>query len=98
MAARFEAEIDEARSVQHGLGFVPMVWIRNLPGQSSTGDAVDGACTFRAAIETQIEIEYQLSQAGRGLKYSSDPTLVDQGTRYHRQRDRQGRWQRACGQ
>lgn len=30
----------------------------------------------RAAIETQIEIDYQLSQAGRGLKYSSDPTLL----------------------
>jgi hypothetical protein len=63
---------DEARSVRHGLGFVPIVWIRNLPG----GDAVDGACTFRAAIETNIEIDYQLSQAGRGLKYSSDPTLL----------------------
>jgi hypothetical protein len=63
---------DVARSVVHGLGFVPIVWIRNLPG----GDAVDGACTFRAAIETSIEIDYQLSQAGRGLKYSSDPTLL----------------------
>ena len=63
---------DAARTVRHGLGFVPMVWIRNLPG----GDGVDGACTFGPAIETQIEIEYQLSQAGRGLKYSSDPTLV----------------------
>ena len=76
VGSTFEADIDEARSVQHGLGFVPMVWIRNLPGQSSTGDIVDGACTFRAGIETQIEIEYQLSQAGRGLKYSSDPTLL----------------------
>ena len=28
------------------------------------------------AIETAIEIDYQLSQAGRGLKYSSDPTLL----------------------
>jgi hypothetical protein len=55
---------------------VPIVWIRNLPGFSSTGDANDGACTFRPAIETQIEIDYQLSQAGRGLKYSSDPTLL----------------------
>jgi len=54
------------------LGFVPVVWIKNLPG----GDAVDGACTFKAAIETNIEIDYQLSQAGRGLKYSSDPTLL----------------------
>jgi hypothetical protein len=64
--------VDKARSVSHGLGFVPVVWIRNLPG----GDGVEGACTFRAAIETNIEIDYQLSQAGRGLKYSSDPTLL----------------------
>jgi len=64
--------VDIDRSVTHGLGFVPVVWIRNLPG----GDAVDGACTFKAAIETNIEIDYQLSQAGRGLKYSSDPTLL----------------------
>ncbi len=63
---------DEARTVRHALGFVPVVWVRNLPG----GDEVDGACTFRPAIETAIEIDYQLSQAGRGLKYSSDPLLL----------------------
>ena len=68
--------VDEIRSVKHGLGFVPIVWIRNLPGSSSTGDRAEGACTFQGAIETQIEIDYQLSQAGRGLKYSSDPTLL----------------------
>ncbi len=67
-----EPVVDELRSARHGLGFVPLVWIRNLPG----GDRVDGACTFRSAIETGIEIDYQLSQAGRGLKYSSDPTLL----------------------
>ena len=67
---------DLARSVQHGLGFVPIAWVRNLPGPSWTGSDADGACTFRAAIETGIEIDYQLSQAGRGLKYSSDPTLL----------------------
>jgi len=71
-----EPSIDPSRSVRHGLGFVPLVWIRNLPGLSASGDPNDGACTFRAAIETQIEIDYQLSQAGRGLKYSSDPTLL----------------------
>ena len=68
--------LDDIRSVRHALGCVPVVWIRNLPGISSTGDPNDGACTFRSAIETQIEIDYQLSQAGRGLKYSSDPTLL----------------------
>jgi len=69
-------EVDLERSVRHGLDFVPMVWVRNLPGGSATRDPNDGACTFRAAVETQIEIDYQLSQAGRGLKYSSDPTLL----------------------
>jgi hypothetical protein len=64
--------IDGDRSVRHGMGFVPIAWIRNLPG----GTEVDGRCTFEAAIETTIEIDYQLSQAGRGLKYSSDPTLL----------------------
>ncbi|MCQ8279874.1 phage portal protein [Acetobacteraceae bacterium KSS8] len=64
--------IDPDRSVEHGLGFVPIVWIRNLPG----GDGPDGACSFEAAIDTTIEIDYLLSQGGRGLKYASDPTLV----------------------
>jgi hypothetical protein len=64
--------IDVNRTVSHALGFVPMVWIKNLPG----GDEIDGACTFRAAVDASIEIDYQLSQVGRGLKYSSDPTLL----------------------
>ena len=65
-------EEDTERTVRHGLGFVPIVWIRNLPG----GVSPDGACTFHSAIDIGIEIDYQLSQAGRGLKYSSDPTLL----------------------
>jgi hypothetical protein len=67
---------DPGRSVVHGFGFMPLVRVRNLPGPSWTQDPADGACTFRAAIETSIEIDYQLSQAGRGLRYSSDPTLL----------------------
>ncbi len=63
--------------MRHGLGFVPVAWVRNLPGPIGTSDGeVDGACTFAAAVETSIEIDYQLSQAGRGLKYSSDPLLL----------------------
>jgi hypothetical protein len=69
-------DIDEARTVRHDLGFVPVVWIKNLPGGPDGPDGVDGACTFRPAVETSIEIDYQLSQAGRGLKYSSDPMLM----------------------
>lgn len=65
--------IDATRSTSHGLGLVPVVWVKNLPG----GDEIDGACTFPGeAIDTNIEVDYQLSQVGRGLKYSSDPTLL----------------------
>lgn len=65
--------IDTERSQAHNLGFVPMVWVKNLPG----GDEIDGKATFDDdAINTVIEADYQLSQAGRGLKYSSEPTLL----------------------
>lgn len=63
--------VDTERSTKHSLGFVPIIWNKNLPG----GDAIDGACTFEPAIDNMIEIDYQLSQGGRGLKYSADPTL-----------------------
>jgi hypothetical protein len=64
---------DAARSVTHNLGFVPMVWVRNLPGP----DEIDGAPTFpEELVRTSIEIDYLLSQNGRGLKYSLDPTLL----------------------
>jgi hypothetical protein len=82
--------IDTARTVIHSLGFVPWLWIKNLPGKlkllefqpgrPSSGNirysAIDGACTFAGAIDAMIEIDYQLSQAGRGLKYSMDPLLM----------------------
>ena len=67
--------VDKARTLIHGLGFVPIVWVRNLPG----GDEIDGDCTFARAIDTVTELDYLLSQGGRGLKYSSDPTLVLKG-------------------
>src|SRR5574340_74272 len=64
---------DDSRSVEHRLGFVPVVWVKNLPG----GDEIDGACTFPPdVIDTAIEIDYLLSQNGSGLKYTMDPTLI----------------------
>lgn len=65
-------QVDASRTTQHRMGFVPLVWVRNLPG----GDAIDGRPTFPdEAVDVQIESDYLLSQGGRGLKYQSDPTL-----------------------
>ena len=66
----FKLTIDNV--TKHNLGFVPIVWIKNLPG----GDLVDGQCSFSDGIDLMIENDYQLSQCGRGLRYSADPTLL----------------------
>jgi hypothetical protein len=65
--------VDKDRTVEHNLGFVPMVWIKNLPG----GDDIDGEPTFGSdAINTTMAADYLLSQGHRGLRYASDPTLL----------------------
>lgn len=65
--------IDQKKTTQHRLGFVPLVWVKNLPG----GDYIDGLPTFpEEVIDTGIEIDYQLSQGGRALRYAGDPTLL----------------------
>lgn len=72
-----QMELDPERTVVHKLGFVPIVWIRNISGSGGHDpNGPDGTCTFAASIDTVIEADYLLSQAGRGLKYGSDPTLV----------------------
>ena len=64
------AATDIGRTTQHGLGFCPMVWIKNLPG----GDDIDGSSTMvREAIYTQIEIDYLLSQNARGFAMRPTP-------------------------
>ena len=67
--------VDAKRSTAHGLGFVPAIWIKNLPNTKC--GSVDGACTFPiSVIDSQIEFDYQMSQLGRALKYSGDPLLI----------------------
>jgi hypothetical protein len=62
-------------TVDHKLGFVPGHWFVNLSG----GCAPDGACTFGDAIPNSIELDYTLSQTGRGVRYNSAPQLVTIG-------------------
>lgn len=68
----FKVTVDKDRTIQHNLGFVPIVWIRNLPG----GNAIDGLCTFEGSVDIMIDRDYLTSQSGRGLRYSADPTLL----------------------
>lgn len=61
----------DAFSFEHGLGFVPGVWIKNFPASD-----LDGECTFKESLPIIIEIDYLLSQLGRGIKYNMDPQLI----------------------
>lgn len=69
------AEFD-IKHVQHGLGFVPGHWFVNMTG----GTGADGECTWVDAIPNSIELDYTLSQLGRGTRYNAAPQLVVVGT------------------
>lgn len=64
---------DDGRTVEHGLGFVPAVWIKNL---DVTNDVDGRPAVDDAAFSLVDEINYTLSQAGRGLRYNQEPQLV----------------------
>jgi hypothetical protein len=64
-------EIDDL-TIKHNLGFVPGQWFVNLPG----GEGMDGECTWKDAIPNSIDLDYSLSQLGRGIRYNSAPQLV----------------------
>jgi hypothetical protein len=59
----------------HDLGKVPGQWFVNLSG----GAAPDGTCTWEDAIPNSIEIDYTLSQIGRGTRYNCSPQPVIKG-------------------
>ena len=62
----------DGECTKHDFGFVPGHWFVNLTG----GCLPDGACTFEDAIPNTIEIDYTLSQIGRGVRYNAAPLTV----------------------
>jgi hypothetical protein len=67
--------LTESKVTNHELGFVPGIWIKNMPG----GMAPDGECTWESGLNNFIEYDYMASQIGRGLFYSAAPQLVIKG-------------------
>lgn len=65
----------ERQNTSHDFGFVPGVWIVNMRG----GEAPDGLCTWRPALDNSIELDYDMSQGGRGVRYNCAPQLVIKG-------------------
>ena len=59
----------------HQLGFVPAQWFVNLTGSESH----DGCSTWEPAVPNAIDLDYTLSQLGRGIRYNASPQLVIKG-------------------
>jgi len=69
-------KIKELDKVPHNAGFVPAMWLRNMPN----GNNVDGESSFgRNALSNCIHIDYTLSQLGRGINYMAAPQLMVKG-------------------
>lgn len=64
-----------ASRIEHRLGMVPIVWVKNLAG----GDDIDGRSTFEPGIDDVIQLDYLESQGARMLSYVGDPTVVLKG-------------------
>lgn len=63
------------RTEIHGFnGRVPAAFVRNLSRSRRRG-VVDGVATWAPVTDICIELDYTLSQAGRGLRYAADPML-----------------------
>ena len=60
------------QTTKHEFGFVPAHWFKNLAG----GQEPDGKSTWGPAIPNSIDIDYTLSQIGRGVRYNAAPQLV----------------------
>jgi len=67
-------EIDAERSVTHGLGFTPAVWLRCMP---DSRDEVDGRPIIDPTLHTVIDdLCRTWSQKGRAVSYGCDPKPV----------------------
>lgn len=59
-------------AVEHGLGFVPVQWIQNLP----VTDDIDGDPDCHGIFDIVESIDALISQANRGTIANCDPTVV----------------------
>lgn len=67
---------DPNRTIVHGFGFCPAVWIRNAPKE---GTAIDGASLY-ADLEDEFDaLNFALSQRHRGVHFFGTPQAYETG-------------------
>lgn len=66
-------EIKDRR--EHGLGFCPVVWIRNMP-EAHCSD-IDGTAFYGAMLDEFDALNFSLSQRHRGIRYFGTPQAYE---------------------
>lgn len=69
---------DPERSVNHGLGFCPVVWYAHMVA-ATTAEQVDGRAIHAHCMDEIEALDVSLSQWHRAAFYAGDPQLVETG-------------------
>lgn len=67
-------KIDDERSVEHGFGVCPVLWIRNMPAEHSS---LDGVSLYQDLDEEFDALNFALSQRHRGVHYFGTPQAYE---------------------
>jgi hypothetical protein len=70
--------VDRANSVEHNLGFCPVVWYRFKSCSSQAGD-IDGVAIHDTQLDEIDALNTSLSQRGRAALYAGDPQMWETG-------------------
>lgn len=70
--------VDRANSVEHNLGFCPVVWYRFKSSSAQAGD-IDGVAIHDTQLDEIDALNTSLSQRGRASLYAGDPQMWETG-------------------
>ena len=68
---RIQWEVDAEKSIAHDWPKLPVIWVKG-----PKGNRMDGDCLYGSIVDILVEIDYALSQIGRGYRYTADPMLA----------------------
>lgn len=66
-----------SKETKHGLGFCPVLWMRNMP--DAQDGAVDGVSIYEDQLEEFDALNFTLSQRHRGIHYFGTPQPFETG-------------------
>ena len=70
---------DDSRSVDHGLGYCPVVWHRRRASHTIASASVDGRAIHDKLLDELDALNWGISLRHRGAIYASDPQWIEIG-------------------